>query len=112
MRLASSSTSPYSKALEFEPGTGRTVWQYVDTLPSAFFSPYMGGCERLANGNTFICESAFGRLFEVTPGGDTVWEYVIPFFAEYPESIRHFIGGHHNSVFRAHRYSADQIPWL
>ena len=33
----------------------------------AFFSSYMGSVQRLWNGNTFICESAFGRLFEVTP---------------------------------------------
>ncbi len=45
------------------------------------------GAQRLANGNTFICESAFGRLFEVTPEGETVWEYIIPFFNEYPEHL-------------------------
>ncbi|KYN92271.1 hypothetical protein A3219_21425 [Salmonella enterica] len=48
----------------------------------------MGSAQRLANGNTFICESAFGRLFEVTPEGETVWEYIIPFFNEYPEHRR------------------------
>ncbi len=47
----------------------------------------MGSAQRLANGNTFICESAFGRLFEVTPEGETVWEYIIPFFNEYPEHL-------------------------
>ncbi len=46
----------------------------------------MGSAQRLANGNTFICESAFGRLFEVTPEGETVWEYIIPFFNEYPST--------------------------
>lgn len=105
-------TSPHSRALEFDPATGRTVWQYADPLPPAFFSPYMGGAERLWNGNTFICESAFGRLFEVTPEGETVWEYVIPFFAEYPTEVGPYITGAHNSVFRAHRYAADAIPWL
>ena len=55
-------------------------------------------------GNTFICESAYGRLFEVTPEGDVVWEYVIPDFAEYPEPLNKFITGMHNSCFKAHRY--------
>ncbi|TYC52062.1 PQQ-binding-like beta-propeller repeat protein [Rhodobacterales bacterium] len=105
-------TSPHSRALEFEPGTGRVTWQYADPCAPSFFSPYMGGAQRLENGNTFICESAFGRLFEVTPGGDTVWEYVIPYFAPYPTVVGPYITGEHNSVFRAHRYSADQIGWL
>ena len=80
------------------------VWSYVDDMPPAFFSPYMGSVERLWNGNTFICESAFGRLFEVTPEGETVWEYVIPDFDEYPEPLNQFITGEHNSCFKAHRY--------
>ena len=32
--------------------------------------------QRLANGNTLICESVSKRVFEVTPAGETVWEYV------------------------------------
>jgi hypothetical protein len=34
--------------------------------------------ERLANGNTLITESEGGRLFEVTPEGEIVWEYLNP----------------------------------
>jgi outer membrane protein assembly factor BamB len=105
-------TSPHSRALEFDPKTGKPVWSYADPCPPAFFSPYMGSAQRLVNGNTFICESAFGRLFEVTPEGETVWEYVIPFFAEYPKVVGPYITGLHNSVFRAHRYPATAIPWL
>jgi hypothetical protein len=105
-------TSPHSRALEFEPATGKLVWQYADPCAPCFFSPYMGGAERLENGNTFICESAFGRLFEVTPEGETVWEYVIPFFAPYPKDVGPYITGEHNSVFRAHRYAASAISWL
>ncbi|RIY02492.1 aryl sulfotransferase [Aureimonas flava] len=106
-------TAPFSRAVQVDPGTGRTVWEYADPLKPAFFSPYMGSAQRLWNGNTFICESAFGRLFEVTPEGDVVWEYVIPFFGEYPDDgARDFAAGVQNSVFRAHRYEAAQIPWL
>ena len=73
-------------------------------MPPAFFSPYMGSVQRLWNGNTLICESAFGRLFEVTPDGDVVWEFVIPDFGEYPAPLNEFITGRHNSCFKAHRY--------
>lgn len=105
-------TSPYSRALEFDPNSGKITWEYTDPLPPSFFSPYMGSAERLENGNTFICESAFGRLFEITPDGEVVWEYIIPFFDEYPEHMRKMISGYQNSAFRAHRYPADAIPWL
>ncbi len=106
------STSPFSRALQFDPRTGETVWAYTDPMPAAFFSPYMGSAERLWNGNTLICESAFGRLFEVTQEGRTVWEYLIPDFAEYPAPLNGFIKGAHNSAFRAHRYRKEQVSWL
>ncbi|WP_422073222.1 aryl-sulfate sulfotransferase [Tranquillimonas rosea] len=110
--LRQGSTSPFSRALEFDPASGDTVWSYTDPMPPSFFSPYMGGAERLWNGNTLICESAFGRLFEVSPEGRTVWEYVIPDFAEYPAPLNEFIRGAHNSCFRAHRYRPEEISWL
>lgn len=106
------SSLPFSRVLEFEPATGEIVWDYTDPMPPSFFSPYMGAAERLWNGNTLVCESAFGRLFEVTREGETVWEYVIPDFAEYPVPLNQTIIGAHNSTFRAHRYRAEQLPWL
>ncbi len=59
-------TSPHSTVLEFDPQT-KAITAVSRYLPAGIFSPYMGSAQRLANGNTFICESAFGRLFEVTP---------------------------------------------
>ena len=94
----------HSRAIEYDINTKEVIWSYVDDMPAAFFSPYMGSVQRLWNGNTFICESAYGRLFEVTPEGDIVWEYVIPDFSEYPEPLNKFITGMHNSCFKAHRY--------
>ena len=35
---------------------------------------------------------------------ETVWEYVIPEFAEYPSPLNEFITGRQNSCFKAHRY--------
>ncbi|MCW3481263.1 aryl-sulfate sulfotransferase [Neisseriaceae bacterium JH1-16] len=104
---------PHSRIIEVDPATKTIVWQYKDTPGYAFYSPFMGGAQRLANGNTFITESNFGRLFEVTPAGEIVWEYIIPHFAEYPdEAARAYLPGATNGVFRAHRYAASEIPWL
>ena len=110
--LRPGSSNPYSRAVEFDPATMKVTWDYTDPTPISFFSPFMGSAERLWNGNTLICESAFGRLFEVTQGGDLVWEYVIPDFAEYPAPLNGFIAGATNSCFRAHRYREHQVPWL
>ena len=62
---------------------------------------------------TGCTESATGRLFDVTPQGEVVWEYVIPYFGEYQEAqARRYTPGVHNSVFRSYRYQRAQIPWL
>ena len=36
----------------------------------------MGSQKRLPNVNTFIAEDNTGRLFQVKPDGEIVWEYV------------------------------------
>ena len=103
----------YSEVWEIEPESKEIVWRYfAKDNPMTFWSPHLSGCQRLSSGNTLICESAFGRLFEVTPAGEVVWEYVIPEFAEYPAPLNQFIRGAHNTCFRAHRYAESQVPWL
>ncbi|WP_238367231.1 aryl-sulfate sulfotransferase [Mesobacterium pallidum] len=106
------SSNPFSRALEFDPKTMETTWDYTDPNAPSFFSPFMGSAQRLWNGNTLICESAFGRLFEVTPKGEIAWEFVIPDFADYPAPLNQFIRGQHNTCFRAHRYAAERVTWL
>jgi len=106
-------STPFSRVVEVNPRTMQIVWQYSDPNKPAFFSSFMGGAQRLPNGNTHITDSALGRLFEVTSAGEVVWEYVIPHFAEYPEeTARNYVGGEQNSVFRTYRYQKSQIPWL
>ncbi len=106
-------STPYSRIVEVDPASMSVVWQYADTSKGAFFSAVMGNAQRLANGNTHITEAATGRLFEVTASGEVVWEYIVPQFAEYSDAAaRAFKGGQHNSVFKTHRYSRSQIPWL
>ncbi len=55
-------------------------WTYQSPDPKEFFSSFISGAHRLPNGNTFICSGAQGRLFEVTGGGEIVWEYWNPHF--------------------------------
>ena len=95
---------PASRVIEVDPHTKEIVWQYVDSPPFNFFSPYISGARRLPNGNTLITEGNFGRMFQVTPGGKVVWEYINPHFPEGPE------GEQSNAVFRATHYSAEELP--
>lgn len=93
---------PFSRIIEVELATKRIVWKYQERREYEFFSPRMSNAQRLSNGNTLICEADFGRLFEVTAEGELVWEYVNPYFNEGPNGLN-------NRVFRAYRYSADEI---
>jgi hypothetical protein len=93
-------TNPFSRVIELDPRTGKTVWEYRGRPTFSFFSPHISGAQRLASGNTLICEGQWGRLFEVTPDGEIVWEYVSPFIG--PDNH----GDPSNEVFRAYRYAA------
>ncbi len=97
----------YSRVLEINPVTMEKVWTYNDpdnfsgnvealTIENQLYSPYCSGADRLPNGNTLITEMVDGRVLEVTPECDVVWEFINP-------------GG---KVFRAHRYPYDWCPAL
>lgn len=103
----------FTRVVEIDPRTREVVWQYTDDTVNLFYSPFMGNAQRLPNGNTHITESSTGRLFEVTREGEVVWEYILPWFAPYPDEAARRTGpGLLNSVFQTFRYAADQIPWL
>ncbi len=71
---------PYSRVVEFVPGSLHLVWAYRcgEPLPpycrTGFFSGIMGSAQRLPNGNTVIADSDSGRVFEVAADRTTVWE--------------------------------------
>ena len=70
----------YSRVLEIDPTTKAVVWAYSAAsglrAVHTFFSHTMSGAQRLPNGNTLITEGVHGRLFEVTAGGEIVWECI------------------------------------
>jgi hypothetical protein len=94
----------FSRVIEVDPRTSAIVWEYADQSLFEFFSPSISGAQRLANGNTLICEGVHGRIFEVTHDGEVVWEYVSPHFFHEPTGP-----GLNNWVFRAFRYTAEEI---
>lgn len=82
------------------------VWSYNDrkrefadnaetqAFADLLYSQYCSSADRLPNGNTMITEFACGRVIEVTPEREIVWEFINP----------------GDMVFRAHRYPYDWCP--
>ena len=91
----------YSRVQEFKPETGEIVWEYQGDPILSFYSPHISGMQRLAGGNTLICEGGKGCIFEVTPEGDVVWEFINDINGDNIEF------GPINWVFRATRYATD-----
>ncbi|MBI2435901.1 MAG: hypothetical protein HYV26_23855 [Candidatus Hydrogenedentes bacterium] len=64
----------YSRVLEFNPFTQEVVWEYKGSRETPLFSKHCGSVQRLSNGNTLISETEGGRVFEVSPEKEIVWE--------------------------------------
>ncbi len=98
----------YTRLIEINPVTGEIVWEYkhepyVIKETSKFFSSSWGSVQRLPNGNTFSLDCHKGRLFEITPQGEIVWEYISPFsWGRGTTAIE-------NGIYRAYRYGYDDI---
>lgn len=92
----------WSRVVELDPLTRKIVWQYRADPPEDFYSHSRGTAARLEGGNTLISSSNQGRVFEVTPQGEIVWEYRTP----------HRDAKGHRAVLRAERYPASFIEPL
>ena len=93
-----------------------TAWIYADDPPRALYSPNLSSAQRLPNGNTLICNGNFGVIFEVTPDGRKVWEYVNPVTDMGPlrqgetapiVQTRRRVERLSNQVYQARRYAPD-----
>ena len=87
------------------------AWQFVTAEPTDFFSPFISGARRFANGNTLICSGTGGRFLEVTREGEIVWEYRNPFSGdvvnEDGSAPQPGLDASPYAVFRATRIPAD-----
>ncbi len=113
LTLPTDDNGAYRFALDGSFSPPEVIWQYADS--PVFYSDFISGAQRLPNGNTLIDEGMTGRIFEITPDGEIVWQYVNPVVFEGPlaqgDSIPPGVpaGPHRlaNSVFRAYRYGID-----
>lgn len=68
----------WSRVVEVDPRTDELVREYRAPEGETFFTATRGAAQRLANGNTLITDSERGRVFEVTPSGNVVWDFRNP----------------------------------
>ena len=67
-----------------EPSTGEISWEYGSKF---FFSSVAGTVQNLPGPNFVIASSHGGRIFEITPKGEIVWEWVPPYMPMRPERL-------------------------
>jgi outer membrane protein assembly factor BamB len=91
----------YSRVIELDPVTLDIAWEYRADPPERFHSKWRGSSQRLPNGNTLICESDSGRVFEVTAAGETVWEFWNP----------ELDGDRRKGIYRFQRLDRARVAW-
>jgi hypothetical protein len=99
-----------SRILEIDPTKGTMVWSYTAADSGSplwtFKSAYISSARRLPDGNTLIDEGMNGRIFQVTPAGEIVWEYVSPFYGATGAG-----GGGGNRPLSNQIYRAQPVPF-
>jgi hypothetical protein len=75
--------------------SNQIVWMYHTT--DGFNSHHGSAVQRLPNGNTMVQLARVGRLMEITPDGEIVWEYVNPVTSD--GIVKTFITSEHENVF-------------
>lgn len=94
-------TRNYSRVIEFNPITFEVVWEYGEPAgPTTFFTQFLGAAQRLPNGNTLLTIGGEGRVIEVTPDKEIVWQY------QYESSG----SGTQAWVYRAIRFPPEWLP--
>lgn len=92
----------HSQVWEIDRESKEIIWRFTEKQnPMNFFSTHISGVQRLASGNTLICEGAKGCLMEVTPDRDVIWQYVNPHWQAHPKFTNI------NWIFRARHYAPD-----
>jgi hypothetical protein len=93
-----------SAVVEMDPLTGEIIWRYEADPPESFYTHTRGANQRLPNANTLITDSdTGGRIFEVTLGGEIVWEYL-------NEDLDG--QGERQPIYRAMRYAPELVQRL
>jgi hypothetical protein len=86
-----------------DPRTSDVVWEYAGPDGNPVFSSTSSSAEVLPNGNLLIVSTNQGRILEVTPQKEVVWEY------RTPETVS---TGHRANIYYAERVRPRKLAWL
>jgi hypothetical protein len=67
-----------SRIVSFQPHTDSTKVRFPTSNSDLFYTQTQGKWQELENGNMLLAETAAGRVVEVDPEGNSVWEFVEP----------------------------------
>lgn len=106
--------APYLPEMEAGGPAEQVVWSFASRNPNSFYSHNISGVQRLANGNTMGVAGRQGHVFQVTPDGDVVWEYIVPVMVglaegSTPDQVfrKTMSDADDNSIFTAHWIAPD-----
>ncbi|MEZ4338712.1 MAG: aryl-sulfate sulfotransferase [Sandaracinaceae bacterium] len=94
-----------------EASADARVWSYDPGAEDPMYAKNISGAQRLANGNTLVCDGPIGTFREVTTDGVVVWRYVSPVVGTtllaWDDPPPADTMGRSNAVFRATRVPPD-----
>lgn len=96
----------WSRIVRLDPTHNQIIWSYQSEPKEDFYSRSRGGAQLLDNGNVLITETNSGRVFEVTPAGERVWEYLSKVNPKQDGPARRAV------IYRMTRLHRDQIKIL
>jgi hypothetical protein len=100
-----------SRVLEIDPVKKQIVWEYTGADSGrpvwSFYSSFVSSAQRLPNGNTLIDEGMYGRIFQITPDGTIVWEYVVPYLGHSMVNGKPFVN---TLTYRAQAVPYEWVP--
>ncbi|MFP4313493.1 MAG: arylsulfotransferase family protein, partial [Alphaproteobacteria bacterium] len=97
-----------SRILRIDLNDLSIVWEYAGTKENPLHSWHSSHVKLLPNGNILITEAEGGRILEVTPEKEIVWEYIVPARYKFEEDDPDLIP----VVFSGARFTKDELGFL
>jgi hypothetical protein len=93
-----------SSILAIDPVEESILWEYHGRF---FYSSLSGTQQSLPNGNVLITSSHGGRVFEVTPSQEMVWQWIPPWD---PMRVERYAPDHCRQLKSLHRRDLRAVP--
>jgi hypothetical protein len=95
-----------SRILRINLEDSSILWNYKGTEAEPLYSAFHSSVDPLPNGNVLITESLAGRLLEVTPFYEIVWDYRSPWQFKDNDITKV------PALYRARRFTKDQLTFI